>query len=107
MPPQITYANDKRMHRSHSNEDFSSSPNSKMALVNRDKKLSNYKNLIFSRYSSDFLEIEKLGQGGFGEVYKVNAFVSFSLYLSFTTICFFFFSLNERQEIFWTTMTMQ
>jgi len=78
MPPQITYANDKqRMHRSHSNGDFSSSPNSKMALVNRDKKLANYKNLIFSRYSSDFLEIEKLGQGGFGEVYKVNTFGSF------------------------------
>jgi hypothetical protein len=79
MPPQITYSNDKRMHRSHSNEDFSnSSPNSKMALVNRDKKLTNYKNLIFSRYSSDFLEIEKLGQGGFGEVYKVNTFCVFS-----------------------------
>ena len=27
---------------------------------------------VFSRYESDFIEIEKLASGGFGSVYKVN-----------------------------------
>ena len=77
MPASITYPHDKRLQRSQSNEDFSlttssKSSNSKLALVSRDQKLANYKNLIFSRYASDFIELEKLGQGGFGEVYKVR-----------------------------------
>jgi hypothetical protein len=78
MPAPITYPHDKRLQRSQSNEGFSlstsSKSNSKLALVSREKKLANYKNLIFSRYASDFIELEKLGQGGFGEVYKVRLY---------------------------------
>ncbi len=41
-------------------------------------------NLFYSRYHTDFVEIEKLGSGGFGSVYKVkNLNFKNILYLSF------------------------
>jgi len=36
--------------------------------------------LIFSRYASDFIELEKIASGGFGSVFKVSSFfISFEL----------------------------
>jgi translation initiation factor 2-alpha kinase 1 len=81
MPPQITNVttqHKKKLQRSHSNEDFSShshnSISGKMVFVNDGQKSENliHNELIFSRYSSDFKELEKLGRGGFGSVFRAK-----------------------------------
>ena len=74
LPPSITYSNNNnKLQRRHSNQEYSSNgSNSRLALVKSEKTNESHINYISSRYSSDFIEVKKLGHGGFGEVYKVS-----------------------------------
>ncbi len=60
LPPQITYP-------SPANADGDLHDTSLPRINSGDQN-----QFVFSRYEADFVEIEKLGSGGFGSVYKVN-----------------------------------
>ena len=80
LPPQITWSNGttrQRLKRSQSIDDNSSSRGSKYLPVLGGQNGSGYNEftenkLIFSRYFTEFIEIGKLGSGGFGSVYKAK-----------------------------------
>lgn len=59
--PQLTY---QRMSSNKSDKSFSENFN--------EANTSQKRELIFSRYNSDFEELEKIASGGFGSVFKVN-----------------------------------
>jgi hypothetical protein len=69
LPPQITYINDQKSTKTSDNSTFAQN---NISNNNNDNVTSLVKNqFMFSRYQTDFIEIEKLASGGFGSVYKV------------------------------------
>lgn len=72
LPPQITYD------VANKNEKFTRSRSVDASTSLSDFELNRLRNLVdvnkeflFSRYTSEFTEIERLASGGFGSVYKV------------------------------------
>ncbi len=84
LPPQIAYTSDSS------------------ALANRHKYLTNQsprngtRQILYSRYYSDFEEIEKLASGGFGSVYKVNKEIISLQFLFY--FYFIFIKSNKKQN---------
>ena len=71
LPAQITYTNDPT-NSIKSSDNLSSAQSNIISNNNNDNVTSLVKNqFMFSRYHTDFIEIEKLASGGFGSVYKV------------------------------------
>ncbi len=80
MPPQITYKplsrnNNDKLHRSHS-VDAATVPTAGSKCDTRASDVNfneyNTNDFLYSRYASEFTEIERLATGGFGSVYKVS-----------------------------------